>query len=276
MCRKSKRIFVEDRKMKRLGLLMCLLLMAGFAQAIDFIETGDGLWDTPSNWDTGFVPVITDDVKISNLGTGNATVAIGPGVDALSNRLRVGYLGGGTINMTGGTLTVGGDDLRLGWNGGSGTFNLVAGTVSVWKDLEIGSADAASTGGGVGVLTMTSGLLTVHDDIEIGKLDSGVFNLNGGTVILDDAFEADSHLRLYATGLLHFGGDGSGKVQIFGDDKDIIQGYIANGWITCDAGLGTVKADLTTNPGYTTVYVIPEPATMVLLGLGGLLLRKRR
>ena len=51
------------------AVLLMALSLVGTVQAIDFLEGGDGLWNNPANWDTGLVPVITDDTKISNLGT---------------------------------------------------------------------------------------------------------------------------------------------------------------------------------------------------------------
>jgi hypothetical protein len=49
------------------------------------------------------------------------------------------------------------------------------------------------------------------------------------------------------------------------------------GLITAYGGTGIVHADYNAGTSQTTIWAeIPEPATMLLLGLGGLLLRKKR
>ncbi len=70
----------------------------------------------------------------------------------------------------------------------------------------------------------------------------------------------------------NFGG-GSGKVVLNGDKTGVVQGYIDNGWIKSN-GVDIKYADVTYNAGKTTI--IPEPATICLLGIGlfGLLRRK--
>ena len=60
-----------------------------------------------------------------------------------------------------------------------------------------------------------------------------------------------------------------------GDDTIAVDAFIASGLITGYDGAGTASAVF--DGVNTTVSAIPEPATMVLLGLGGLLsLRRRR
>ena len=61
-----------------------------------------------------------------------------------------------------------------------------------------------------------------------------------------------------------------------GDEEADIDAYIAAGLITGYDGAGTVEVSYDAGCDLTTVTAIPEPATMVLLGLGGLLSLRRR
>jgi hypothetical protein len=286
-CAANVCIFCGGRKMKRLILLLMVatvvLWTAGTAQAVDydFVDTGDGLWTTLANWKlAGGVPATqlptNDDwVKVSNQSPSTQqTVTIGAGVNALALKTHIGYTAfGGTLNIIdGGTLThktAADGDLLIGKTNGNGVLNLVNGTIGC-RDLEVGGAM-----NGTGTLNMTSGTINVWDDFEIGIStgSTGIVHLDGGTIKLDGSFEGvgSALLRMYVGGSMNFGG---GTLILPGDQRSRIKGYVDSGWIT--SSLGEVKTDLDMNPGFTTVYAIPEPATMVLLGLGGLLLRKRR
>ena len=74
-------------------------------------------------------------------------------------------------------------------------------------------------------------------------------------------------------------------MYIKGDIRDQVLGYIDNGWVTGYDGAGSVAMEIVNFAGtpqagagdYTKIYgVIPEPGTMLLAGLGVLVLLLRR
>ena len=69
-----------------------------------------------------------------------------------------------------------------------------------------------------------------------------------------------------------------GTIQLAGDRSGAVAGYITKKWLIGYNDAGTVQYDYNvTTPGYTTVWAIPEPATVALFGLGAMtLLRKSR
>jgi hypothetical protein len=257
----------------RLINLICFVLvlsLVGSVQA-DTQWTGadpsDNLWSTAGNWDDG----IPDDADWAKIRNGLP----GPTIDfegAVARRVHVGYSEGGALTVDGGTLLITADDLLLGKNDGSGILNMISGTIDINRDLEV-------AGGDPGVINMTGGTIIVGDDFEIPESQDDEDSiaevyLYGGTIILDDSFESDSHLRMYPRGLLDIQ---AGMLILPGDEVSRVQGYIDNGWITGYGGAGDVLVDYDlTNPGMTTVTAIPEPATLALLGLGGLALLRRR
>jgi hypothetical protein len=228
---------------RRLICLICMGLivaLAGSVQAADFVDTGDHLWSTAGNWSTGTVPTAADWAKISNAsGSGHQSVVIDSGFNAVSLKTHVGYSGGGTLTVNGGTLTTTGDDLLLGKNGGSGTLNLISGTINVGKDLEVG-------GGDPGVLNMTNGTINVVRDFDIPETagSAAEVHLDGGVITVNGA------LTMGATGSMDISG---GTLIVDGDVTNTINGYITSGWITAYDGTGTLTVNTTASPGKTTV-----------------------
>jgi hypothetical protein len=190
----------------------------------------------------------------------------------------------GTYTQTGGTLTLG--------RTGSGTLVMNGGTVDLtaggWNPLRVGSSS------GDGIVTLNGGLLiTSGFEADWNNVDAGLakIELNGGQLQVEGNF--GSAFRLDDNAEMAFGDDGvfawnGNHVAEFGAAVD-------GGYITWDSagtdmltenwdaswanGTSVLYADYDdVNPGYTTVWatVIPEPASVGLLAIGGSLLFIRR
>ena len=218
-----------------LGVAMCGL--AGSVLAIDFVDTGDGLWTTVANWG-GTLPTTNDWAKVSNADGSLQTVTVGSGVNAVAGKLHLGYTGGGTINIIdGGTVSTFDEglqdgDLLLGKNGGVGTMNLTNGTVNVGKDLEVAN-------GFDGVLNMLAGQITVDDDFEIGNNGTGTVNMEGGQITATGLQEGDSNLRIYANGALNIHG---GTVSITGG-LNLASGAVIDLWQSGALFIGDITSN---------------------------------
>jgi len=220
-----------------------VLGLVGNVQAQDSTWTdaapGDHLWSTPANWSE--FPTDAHWAKVRN-GPPGPTIA---NEGAVARRVHVGYEEGSALTVDGGTLVVSVDDLLLGKNGGSGTLNMISGTINVGRDFEVG-------GGNPGIVNMTGGTIIVADDFMIPELTASTaeVNLDGGTIIVND----DLNMRAD-------GGTMNGKMNITAGTLiidanvvSIVQGYIDNGWITAYGGNGTVQLDYdVTNEGQTTL-----------------------
>jgi len=244
---------------RRLICLMCLVLiivLAGNVQAsTDYVDDGSGLWNDAANWTNG-IPTLTEWAKISNAsGSGHQTAIINSGYDAVSLKTHVGYSGGGTLTINGGTLTMpdaSNCDLLLGKSGGAGTLNMNSGTINIGRDLEV-------AGGATGTINMTGGTINVGEDFMIPEVagSTAEVHLDGGTIIVDGS------LTMGATGSLDIQ---DGELRLDGDQTSVVQTYYNNGWITGFDRTGIIVWDTTSNPGYTTVTATqpvdpPEKAT---------------
>jgi hypothetical protein len=238
------------RKMIYLVSLAVVLSLVGNVQAVSVTwtdTTGDHLWSTAENWDTGTVPTSADDVLIGLLP--GPTVA-NPG--AVAKSVRVADDGNGALTVDGGTLT------DVGWlpigraAGIEGTLNMKSGTItSSW--LEVGYL-------GSGTINMTGGTI-VTQDLAIGVMDwaTGHVNLDGGIIT---ANRLKIRAKVDSVGTMDVT---AGTLIINQDMLSTVQGFIDNGWITAYEGNGTLQLDYdVTNPSQTTLTGVhnlkPNPA----------------
>ncbi|MDD5134450.1 MAG: PEP-CTERM sorting domain-containing protein [Phycisphaerae bacterium] len=231
-------------------------------------------WNTAANWDAGFVPFSFDGVDKTKAGFKTATGAV-LGVEtqnAEAWNVMIGGSGGvGELTIDGGRLTTGDYIIMGNVAAESGTLYVNSGEMNLGGHLYVGFHGAGTvymTGGSINILGASKyfGIAEYSEEASVGTV-----YLHGGTITAAN-FRMENGGSL-ATGLLEIGNDG--KLVIFGDSVDKVNGYIGNGLI---AGLGgaavQVDYDVTT-PGMTTVYV-PEPATMLMFGLGSLILYRRK
>ena len=227
---------------KKLIYFVLVLGLVGNVQAQDATwtdATGDHNWFTPENWSE--FPTDAHWAKVRN-GLPGPTIA---GEGAVARRVHVGYSEGGALTVDGGNLVISADDLLLGKNGGSGTLNIISGTIDVARDFEVG-------GGNPGIVNMTGGTITVADDFMIPEViaSTAEVNLDGGTIIVND----DLNMRADGDTMNGKLNITAGTLIIDANVVSIVQGYIDNGWITAYGGNGTLQLDYdVTNEGQTTL-----------------------
>lgn len=235
--------------------------------------TGDGEWNTAGNWQEGAFPLtVPDQTGAAYIGLSgvDACVIDGTQAQAQAQWVWLGVGGPGELNVVAGGLLgtpiwgpgetfVGNDGAGCEYNG---VLNIDgAGSIARSEKWMIGSAP----GGPTGVVNITNGGNMTGVWWGNYVVDTGTINIIDGTMTI--LGQGD----FFVAGLIDI--CGTSTLTLDGDRKALIDGYIASGAIKGNGVLGGAVATIV---GETTVVsVIPEPATLVLLGLGGLFLRRR-
>lgn len=255
--------------------MAAILLMTGLAQAeittvwnpaANGIYPPDaGSWSDGANWTGGTVP--DGDYKtVFNVG--------GAAECVLSDTRTVKHIAAGD----------GGD---------GGVLRLASGA-----NLTSTSWSAAGVNNNAHMIIEHGAVANFQEHLFIGMWDDGAhnmnFTMNGGTVTIGDAFTTglyfdnnpmtvNAHIQMNdGTVTANWLGLNWGTCDITGgtvvlrtDQRGAIQGYINSGVLTGYGDSANVVMTWDEVAGTTTITAIPEPTTLLLLGLGGLVIRRR-
>jgi hypothetical protein len=258
---------------KKIVLFVVVLLFAVTAQAANIWFSGagaDALYTTPNNWwpfDDDGNPATPDIIRAPIDGdyvghdAGGKTMLIQFPMMLNPARLLVGHWGPGPkgaayMLMTGGIVNITGD------------FGIGIQPYADW-----GNPEWANYGNGI--VTIQGGLVIAGGNLIVGEQGMGILNIEGGSVqaqtLLMGTVDPAIALNGYTShdNLLNIT---EGKLILAGNISSLDPRVVAYG------GIGTLvfdyEADVT---GYTTIIaLVPEPATLIVIGLGGLLIRRKR
>jgi len=246
------------RKMTYLvAFILTLVLFNGASAQILWDDGGtDHLWSTANNWDNDTVPTSIDPASIDY--PADTHCEIKDGVIAECETLRVGNAGAPTnLDISGGSLTAAGAYVGVDSYNGHGILNMSGGLFATGS-LQVGWA-------GIGTVNMTGGVIELEDNLIIpGRTGEGMVKLFGGTIYA-------SELRLTSDkGLMDIT---MGELILDGNDIEMVQDYIDDGWLTAYHGQGEINMDYNvTNEGKTTLSATalldPVPADGAIIAPG--------
>lgn len=269
---------LRRRVMKKL-MVVCIYLFCftNFAYTM-ILTTGDVDPADPATWDS------TTAGSIGNTGHGTMDITGGGVVSNGVGSIGVFSTGEVTVDGAGSTWT-NGDGLYIG-NYGNGTLNITnGGAVNVLRDTWLSTGEVTVDGAG--------STWTNSDNLRVGYNDGGTLNITDGGLVsvagiltIDYDGDGDGFINMDTGGMLALFGDTDDSLADF---LDLIDGTDAiNYWDDSISDWANI-AYATYGVDYTLSYItegdladytmltVPEPATVLLVGLGGLaLLRKRR
>ncbi|AQT69811.1 hypothetical protein STSP2_03008 [Anaerohalosphaera lusitana] len=264
--------------MKKFIVLTCVMALAAVSSAATvwnpagngITPPDTGLWGDAANW-TGGLPGDTEAKAVFNVpGAAEAQVAgsysgfqVVQGDNNPGGVLRV--LNGGTIT------TVSDNWSAVGYNDTAQLIVEAGGTFNFGQHAWIGLNDGA-----VGTVDIF-GTVTVGSMLGLGwggSTSQGFVNVYDGGLLALANIHGDGSSSIKHGSLLNI--NGTGKVTLLNDRIGTINDYAANGLIAGDGIIGNVEATYDEATNLTTVTVVPEPATLSLLGLGALAMLKRK
>ncbi len=175
----------------------------------------------------------------------------------------------GTMIMTGGTFEA--DRMTIANNAGTtGTLDISAGHIKFVNymggtssgSLRFGSGNATMNISGTAKVEMA--LLTLGNSLT--GTSTGIFTMSGGELFTGDVAFVSGVTTAFEGGIWTLGGDKAAKINE----------AILNGFISHSGGNNLIGVTYNGIDDVTVVNIIPEPATVMLLGLGGLLIRKKK
>jgi autotransporter-associated beta strand protein len=244
--------------------------IGAFTQSVGATLTANRLWVASGN-SAGTVTssgVVTSAglMIVGNGGAGSYTLGTvgAPGVGSLNVTTGETWVGQGsqtsTFTMNNGSMTIN-NWLAVGRQGGTGTFNLVGGTLTkngLAGDITVGAGTNGATDG-IGTFNMSGGILNCASDLQIcedGSRGTSVFNITGGSMTFRQ-IQPGSTSSVGGAGILNANGGtittggivGNGsvnKVANFNGSQIIASGNSAifiSGLNTADVQAGGLKVD---------------------------------
>jgi len=267
-------------KLKNVGYLASALFTAGLlqnasAQDYNWSGAGDGTtWSQGANWVQAAPPPAGAHAVF--LGTGLPTASTLPITIGASDVVQFsdslfGPEWGQTLNVYG-SVSAGFGLFTIGDMAGAKS------TINFYGNSSFTAGDTIALGDAWWWPGAPNVAMNLYDNSQVTTKYlwlGGHLDIYGGTVTVLNVFGAGTAtgpvfaggLDTDATRLINIGG---GKLVLAGDATAEVNDLIARGILQGNGLVGNVNVDLLSDPGYTVITAVPEPATLGLLALGGL------